>query len=96
MKKRTFAVYTAKDNQTISGKNKKQNYWTFILLFAATIGILSGLTGLLLSALAFFEKTDSAAFDGRLGALLIAVSFPFIMLAAHALDKWNESDAAKK
>lgn len=96
MKKRTFAVYTTKYNQTILKKSKKQNCWTFILLFAATTGISFGLTGLTLSALAFFEATESAAFDRQLGALLIAVSFPLVMLAAHALDKWSESNAAKK
>lgn len=85
------AVYETKNLKKDSLKRR----WLLTLYFCGFGGILIGLVGLFLSGLAYFEYIEKEQLIHKTGTVLIVLSFPFIMLGAHALDKIFEIDHKK-
>jgi hypothetical protein len=77
-------------------RNSLRKRWILTLYFCSIGGIVTGLSGLYLSGLAFFEFGDAALHINKLGMWLIMSAFPLVMIGAHALDKISEIDNAAK
>ncbi len=78
-----------------SKKDALKKRWLLALYFCGFGGILIGLVGLFLSGLAYFEYIEKGQQVHKTGTVLIVISFPFIMLGAHALDRIFEIDHKK-
>lgn len=74
----------------------KSSRWFLILVSSAASAIVCGVSGLILSGLAYFDVVENTSRFSRFGIWLIVVVFPLIMLMAHALDKIEAMQKEKK
>lgn len=79
-------------NNPLSGKDRKK--WIRILYFCSIGGVFFGLSGLLLSGLAFFDFLEKEI--NRIGTLFVITAFPLLIFSAHAVDKIREIDRKEK
>ena len=84
-----------KNKQINSAKYKSQNRWISALLVSALGGFSLGLTGLIMSGIAYFEMTGNSKQVNQIGTWLIVIAFPVIIFGAHALDKIKENETNK-
>jgi hypothetical protein len=80
-------IENAKSERTLC--RHKRN-WDLCLLISSNSAAVTGIFGLVLSGAVFVGLIPH---DGRLsifGSLLLAVSFPLLVLAAHCLDRIDE------
>jgi small-conductance mechanosensitive channel len=93
----TMGIEATDDSENVkSQRGRRRNRWMAVLTFTSIGGIVTGLTGLLLSALSLFGVIDAT---GRLHGsttVLIVIAFVSLSLAAHALDKISEIEKGKK
>lgn len=67
-----------------------------MLYFGSVGGAVVGLTGLLLSGLAWFDVFEKIHAFKLIGTWLIVIAFPLIIFGGHALDKIAEIDRTEK
>lgn len=82
-------------DNTMAFKNKRQK-WLRALLFSSLAGILTGLTGLIISGLSLFGIIEKHSRVNNLGTILIVFAFPLVFFSAHALDRISEIDKEKQ
>ena len=76
-----------------SKKNAKEIFqqqrsrWTTAAVTFAIIGMIVGISGLVVSFLAYLEYDAYRKTNSRIGGLLTFAAFPLFLFAAHALDK---------
>lgn len=73
--------------QDASAFGRRRSAWTLAAIVFSVGGFLLGLTGMLLSALAYLEAAEHRNVNSRLGGLLMLFALPLFFLAAHALDR---------
>lgn len=76
--------------------DSRRKLWILALYFCSIGGLLTGFTGLFLSALEFFGIVERAAQLNRVGTWLMVIAFPVVMFGAHSMDKITEIDKQKK
>jgi hypothetical protein len=75
---------------------RQKRRWELNLLISITAAAVTGMFGLLFSAAVFANLFPH---DGRLsilGSILLAVSFPLLVLSAHCLDRIDEAKHARR
>lgn len=82
--------------ENFTAEKSKSSRWFLILISSAASAIVCGLAGLILSGLAYFDLVENTKRFNRIGVWLVVIIFPLIMLTAHALDKIEAIEKAKK
>lgn len=72
---------------------KKMNWWGLTAFIGFAGGILSSVIGLLMSGIGHIAGANEI--DSKIGTILVFLSFPLMMLGAHALDKRAETREKK-
>ena len=72
------------------------NRWKYVLVFSISTALLFAGAGLLFSGLAYFGLIEHAKIMSRIGTILIVVSAPLFILAAHCLDEIKFEDRRKR
>ena len=80
-------IENAKSERTLS--RDKRN-WDLCLLVSLTSAAVTGIFGLVLSGAVLVELIPHEGMLSIFGSLLLAVSFPLLVLAAHCLDRIDE------
>ncbi len=81
------STYTQENsNQTIKRKDYT-NRWKYVLVISISIALLFSGTGLVVSGLAYLGLIEHAKVVSRIGTIMIIVSAPLFILAAHCLDE---------
>lgn len=98
MTSQTLRLSTTTDAQTDAEASllDHKRFWLVSLFLTGTMGILSGIAGLFISFVTVLGEHGS---NGRLdvvGPVLIALTFPLLMLAAHSMDKIAEQENGLK
>jgi hypothetical protein len=73
---------------------RQKRRWELNLLISVTAAAVTGMFGLIFSAAVFANLVPH---DGRLstlGSILLAISFPLLVLCAHCLDRIDETKRA--
>lgn len=65
--------------------------WTTGLLVCSIAGTIAGLNGLAIAAVTLLEAPGQSSLLSALGAALLAATFPLFFLAAHCLDKIDQT-----
>lgn len=68
--------------------------WTTGLLASAIAGGAAGLVGLAIGTLSITDLAQSGTDLSTLSSVLVAISFPLFILAAHCIDKVAAADMA--
>lgn len=68
--------------------------WTTGLLVSSIVGTLAGLNGLAIAAVTLLESPGQWSLLSALGTALLAATFPLFFLAAHCLDKIDQTKNA--
>lgn len=111
MKKRTFSekemkkmreqvsslvMFPAKNERSVPRGGQRRQRWIRFLYAGSVGGILVGLSGLLMSGLAWFGVFERTPVFKLIGTWLIIVAFPLVIFGAHAMDKITEIDRNEK
>jgi hypothetical protein len=89
-KMREILLSSAHFREDSNEKIKQKDYtnrWKYVLIFSISSALLFGGTGLIISGLAYFGLIEHAKIMSRIGTILIVVSAPLFILAAHCLDE---------
>jgi uncharacterized membrane protein YfcA len=73
-------------------REKSRRYWTWALFGSAVGGAIAGVCGLFIGLVSLLGLTDSRSALAVVGTLMVAVSFPLFLLAAHCLDRIHAID----
>ncbi|CAN5333657.1 hypothetical protein BH10ACI1_BH10ACI1_09990 [soil metagenome] len=69
---------------------KRLHRWNYALFVSMSVGIASGLTGLILGTISYLVTFRNAKAVNYTGNLLLFTAFPLMFVGAHALDKIRE------
>jgi hypothetical protein len=85
----TFFVHTSQD--TFANVQAKQEFrFTAGLCVFAALALVSGICGLAIGAASIFDLIDSHSWISIFGTLLLCLSFPLMIVAAHFMDKLSD------
>jgi hypothetical protein len=73
---------------------KRRANWTTAVLVSVTLGVLSGIIGLVINTLLLLRIVQNTRVIGLLGTGLTVAAFTLLMLSAHCLDKTGEIEKA--
>jgi len=80
-------IETEENERSLSRQKRK---WDVCLLVSSISAAVTGIFGLVLSAAVFVDLVPHDGMLSIFGSLLLAVSFPLLVLAAHCLDRIDE------
>lgn len=89
-------VFSAERRLKETSFRRSQKRWTAALFAGSMLGMVSGIVGLVISALNLCGVLSKSQGAGRLGTLLVVIAFPLLMLCAHAMDKLAEIGKKQK
>ncbi|MEO6589711.1 MAG: hypothetical protein ABIP06_10435 [Pyrinomonadaceae bacterium] len=72
------------------------NRWKLVLITSIIIALLFAGAGLIISGLAYLDLVEHAKVLSRLGTIMIVVSAPLFVLAAHSLDEMRFEEKSLK
>ncbi len=76
--------------------SKSRKRWMHALFVSSILGIVSGITGFVISALSLFGFLAEKHNVSRFGTWLIVAVFPLMILAANCLDKIGAINKAER
>ena len=79
-----------------SSYRRAHRKWVFYMLTTTITGSMTGVFGLALAGLALMHIVDSRSRLGFMGTVLLAVTFPLLVLAAHCLDRIEDVNRAHR
>jgi hypothetical protein len=70
--------------------------WVFYMLTTTVTATITGIFGLALAGMSLLRIADSRSELGFVGTILLAVTFPLLVLAAHCLDRIEDANRAHR
>ena len=70
--------------------------WVFYMLTTTITAVITGIFGLTLAIASLLRIIDSRSELGFIGTILLAVTFPLLVLAAHCLDRIEDVNRAHR
>ena len=90
------STYFREDSKEEINQKDFANRWKYVLVFSISAALLFAGTGLIISGLAYFGLIEHARLLSRIGTILIVVSAPLFILAAHCLDEIKFEERRKR
>lgn len=70
--------------------------WSTLLLIGTTMGILTGLSGLILAGASLLRFISPFSGLGILGTVLLVTTFPILIFQAHCLERIEDANRAER
>lgn len=80
-------AYIREYSEDARKRKTRTNRWQFVLIISVSIALLFAVAGLFISGLAYLGLVEHARILSRIGTIMIVVSAPLFILAAHCLDE---------